>query len=757
MDHPGTSRPLQKIALVGNHLPRRCGIATFTTDLTAAIAGAAPNVECLVVAMNDPGSVHAYPGRVRFEISEGEIASYRRAAQFLNVNRVDAVSLQHEYGIFGGKSGSHVLALLRELRMPVVTTLHTVLRMPSVDQRAVLDEVIALSERMVTMSTDAAETLTEVHGVSPEFVDVIPHGIPVAEPGSRGKAALGFEDQALILTFGLLSPDKGIEYVLDALPAILGQNPNAVFVVLGATHPHVKQASGESYRLSLVSEARRLGVEASVLFHDRFVGDRELADFLAAADVYVTPYLNPEQSTSGTLARAVAAGRAAISTPYRYARELLADGRGVLVPFRNSVAIAQAVNELLANDAERMAVGVRAAEHGRNMAWPIVAESYLEAIRRAVDGKRVRRTSAPLRPLAPADLPELNLDHLETLTDRTGMLQHAASDVPQYEHGYRLDDNARALLLTTLMEDTGALAPDAARELGARYLAFLMYAYNPQAGRFRSLLSYSRRWVEEIGSEDSHGRAIWALGTLVGRSNDSARRQLASELFQKALVALGEFSSPRAWAYGLLGIHEYLRAFRGDSMVQASRKLLVSRLVELHEQNHDSAWDWFETSVTYANARMSQALIVSGAAMESENITSIGLRSLAWLVGAQVSDNGCFAPVGTNGFYSRGAAKASFDQQPLEAAGMVSACLDALRVTRNARWSAEARRAFDWFLGQNHLQQPLYDATTGGCRDGLHADRANQNQGAESTLSFLIALVEMRSVDPLAASGAKSR
>jgi glycosyltransferase involved in cell wall biosynthesis len=750
-----TPTTAHRVAFVGNHLPRKCGIATFTTDLSRAVGELLPDADALVVAMNDAGQSHSYPEQVRFEIAEDELSAYRRAAQYLNASGVDVVSLQHEYGIFGGKCGSHVLTLLRELRMPVVTTLHTILTSPSPLQRTTLEQVIALSERVVVMSEHGASTLSELHHVPASRIDVIPHGIPLALQGPRGKSSLGFAEQPVILTFGLLSPDKGVEYVIEAMPAILERHPKAIFVVLGATHPHVKERHGEAYRLELQARVRRLHIEASVVFHDRFVEDDELAEFLAAADIYVTPYLNPQQSTSGTLARAVAAGRAVISTPYWHARELLADGRGLLVPVRDAPAIAQAANELLGNDAARAAVGARAAEHARSSSWPVVAHSYLRSFARALEGQRQRRSLPSTWPLAPpADLPELNFDHLRALTDDTGLIQHATFDVPRYEEGYCLDDNARALMLMTLLEEVSTARPRKFREVTARYLAFVSYAFNSNTGRFRNFMSYSRHWLEETGSEDSHGRAVWALGTVVGRSAEPSRQGLARELFQAALPPLAAFSSPRAWAYSLLGINEYLRTFRGDSGVEAVRQTLLNKLCGLYERNASPGWYWFEESVTYENARLSQALITSGEALGSEAIWSIGLRSLDWLASMQVSTEGHFAPIGSNGFYKKGAVKAEFDQQPVEAAAMVSASLDALRVSGDARWARYGRSAFDWFLGHNHLRLPLYDASTGGCRDGLHAERLNENEGAESTLSFLLALLELRSADATSSPGA---
>lgn len=747
--------PIRKVALLGNHTPRRCGIATFTTDLADAILADPATLECFVVAMNDAGERHAYPARVRFEISEGDIASYRRAADFLNVNAVDVVCVQHEYGIFGGKAGAYLLALLRELRMPIVTTLHTILSEPHPSQRVAIEEVIRLSQRLVVMSAEGATLLRDVHAVPLHKIDVIPHGIPTLPTGGAHKDRLGVAGRSVILTFGLLSPDKGIEYVIDAMPAILERHPETVYLVVGATHPHVKQRQGETYRLMLAQRARRLGVDAHLIFHDRFVSQSELVEFLAAADVYITPYVKPEQITSGTLAYAVGCGKAVVSTPYRYASELLADGRGVLVPWRDPGAIAHAVTDLLGDDAKRLALGARAALHGREMVWPAVAHRYIDTFAAAAAEHTAQlRTVFQTRTLATrrSELPEINLEHLRNMTDDTGVLQHAAFSIPRYDEGYCLDDNARAMLLMALMEDARGEDVRAMRALASRYLAFVRHAFDAEHGRFRNFMSYAREWTEAHGSEDSHGRAIWALGTVIGRSNDPGRQSLSGQLFHAGLPAVADFTSPRAWAFTLLGIDEYLRAFGGDSNVEAAGKTLADRLLDRFRRADQPEWPWLEDTVTYCNARLPQALIATGGWMGNAEMRATGLHILEWLAGIQQGSQGYFAPIGSNGFYPRSGVKASFDQQPVEACAMVSACLEAGRATEDARWAERARRAFDWFLGQNELQLSLYDATTGGCRDGLHTDRMNENEGAESTLSFLLALSEMRSADRLIAA-----
>lgn len=736
---------LHKIALIGNHSPRRCGIATFSADLNDALSAEFPGLQSFVVAMNEPGARHAYPPGVRFEVAQEDPHAYRRAADFLNTQAVEAVSLQHEYGIFGGPAGGHLMLLLRELRMPVVTTLHTILAEPSPAQRVVMDELVRRSERLVVMSRHGAELLGQVHGARPEAIDVIPHGIHRLDVVPR--EVLGIGRERVILTFGLLSPDKGIEYVIDAMPAILAAFPDARYVVLGATHPHVKSRQGEAYRTLLEERARALGVDSRVTFHDEFVTRRELAAFLTAADVYVTPYLKPEQISSGTLAYALGSGKAVVSTPYSHARELLADGRGKLVAYRDGGAIAGAILELFADDAGRLAMCRRAELYGRDMAWSAVARTYARSLEEArrTHVRRPREVS-PVRRVSVASrtLPAVKLDHLRRMTDGTGMLQHAVFGVPRYSAGYCLDDNARALIVTSLLVQAGSGQRDLLDQLGSRYLAFVRHAWNPQLSRFRNFLSYPRQWLEEQGSEDSHGRAVWALGTCVGRASQPGNESLAGDLFHASLAAVGSFTSPRAWTFALLGIDEYLQAFRGDRRVEGLRRVLAERLFGLYQSASDEHWPWFEERLTYCSARLPQALVASGAAMEHEEMLEAGLHSLRWLVTSQCSKEGHFTPVGSNGFHRKGAPRARFDQQPIEAWSTLSACLTALRQTKDQSWMSHAQLAFDWYLGANHLGEPLYDASTGGCRDGLHEFRMNHNQGAESTLSFLLSLLEMK-------------
>lgn len=744
------SGSVRRVAILGNHLPRQCGIATFTSDLAAALSAEHPNLDCFVVAMNDAGRRHEYPATVRFELAETDAAAYRRAADFLNESEVDVLSLQHEFGIFGGSAGAHVLTLVSALRVPVVTTFHTVLSEPTEDQRRVMDELTRISQRVVVMTRRAAGLLARVHRVPEAKIDVVPHGIPPVRRAADSKSRVGLEGRTVLLTFGLLSPDKGIEHVIDALPAITARVADLIYVVVGATHPHVKERHGEAYRRFLERRADDLGVSGAVVFHDRFVGQHELTEFLAAADIYVTPYVNLEQASSGTLAYAVGAGCAAIATPFRYAEELLSDGIGVLVPPADPLALAREVIGLATNDLRRAQMGRRAALAGDAMRWPAVARSYGQVFAKARLEHFECGTAAARSGwsgLPPTGLPRLDLAHLELLTDDTGILQHAAFAIPRYDTGYCLDDNARALVLTTHLTHARPEELRCLRSLAARYLAFTAHAFDPERRRFRNFMSFSREWLEEEGSDDSHGRAVWALGAVVGRAGDASGSKLARQLFEAALSRVPEFTSPRAWAFALIGIDDYLRVLGGNESVEAKRDQLAKRLFDLYLGTRGPEWLWFEDNVTYDNARLPQALLLAGRSMGSWAMVSAGLEALEWLESKQRGSDGTFAPVGSMGFFPRGGEKARFDCQPLEACAMVSACVNAWRLTGNRHWLSTAHQAFAWFLGENHLKVSLYDATTGGCRDGLHADRPNENQGAESTLSFLMALSDLRAVE----------
>jgi glycosyltransferase involved in cell wall biosynthesis len=696
-----TAANIRKIAFLGDYLPRKCGIATFTSDLLGAVAAEYPQNQCFAVPVNDLESGYEYPDVVRFEIEEQDLPSYQRAADFLNIGNADVVCVQHEFGIFGGLAGSHVLALLRELKMPVVTTLHTVLREPNAEQRRVMQELIARSTRLVVMAERGRQMLQEIYQAPPAKIDLIHHGIPdipFVDPNYY-KDQFGVEGRQVLLTFGLLSPNKGIEHVLNALPQILAEFPDVVYIVLGATHPNELREQGEAYRLSLERLAKKNKVGKNVIFYNRFVEIDELKEFIGAADLYITPYLNEAQITSGTLAYTFGAGKAVISTPYWHAAELLAGERGALVPFADAQAIAREVTGLLRDDTRRHAMRKNAYKLGREMIWSNVARLYMQSFEQArLEGGVLSRKSFATKTLdqQPRELPELRLDHLSRMTDSTGMFQHAIYTVPNFSHGYCTDDNARAFILAVLLDELQE-EPDRVRTLATTYAAFMNHAFDPKTKRFHNHMSFDRRWLDEQGSEDSHARALWALGVSVGHSSHRSFQIMAGELFAQALPSVTE-----------------------------------------------PDWPWFEEELTYDNAKLAHALIVSGRATGQKAVFERGLQALRWLAELQTSENGHLRPIGSNGFYRRDGPRAHFDQQPIEAQAMLSACLEAYRTTADTFWYQHAQRAFDWFLGWNDLGLEVYSTSTGGCRDALHVDRVNRNQGAESTLAFLLALTEMK-------------
>lgn len=738
-----SSQSTRHIAFIGNYAPRRCGIATFTTDICEAVAEEFPAASCFAGAMNDRPEGYDYPARVRFEIDQDDPDSYTRAAEFLHINNVEVVSVQHEFGIYGGPAGSHLLGFLSQLKKPVVTTLHTVLQSPDPAQREVMERLDQLSDRFIVMAERGQRLLVDVYGVDPRKIDLIPHGVidmPFVDSNFY-KDVFDAEGKTVLLTFGLLSPNKGIETAIRALPAILAKNPDVVYLVVGATHPHLLAAQGEAYRESLQQLALELGVADQVLFHNRFVSMDELKEFIGGADIYITPYRNEEQITSGTLAYTFGAGKAIISTPYWHAKELLAEDRGVIVPFADEAAIATAVNDLLAHPTRMTAMRKRAWKEGRKMTWPEVARRYMESFDRARAGLSLPSSAMMEERMTDSGhypVPEVKLDHLFRMSDHTGIFQHAIYSVPNYHEAYCTDDNARAFIFTILHQEEHGPDPEVDR-LASSYLAFLWYAFDANTRRFRNFMSHERHWLESKGSEDSHARALWAVGTALGRSHNEGFRNLSALLFQRGLEPVKHFSSPRAWAFTLVAIHEYLRAFSGDRAVGKMQEILTARLMDLFQANSAPGWLWFERIATYDNAKLSHALILSGQHPAIET----GLISLKWLLDEQTGDAGQFTPIGCHGFWPRGAEKARFDQQPVEAHAMVSACMAAYDVTGEVAWKEHARRCFEWFLGRNDLGVPLYDESTGGCRDALLRDHINQNQGAESTLAFHLSRSEL--------------
>jgi glycosyltransferase involved in cell wall biosynthesis len=744
------------VAFIGNYLPRQCGIATFTHDLHRAVSTARPELETAVVAMTDPGRSYDYPPPVRFQIHDEEVGDYVKAADFLNRAGFDVVSLQHEYGIFGGEAGGNIIALLSRLEMPVVTTLHTVLAKPTAVQHEVMRRIVGHSAKIVVMSEKGRELLRSVHDVPDRKIEVIPHGIPDFPflESSHAKAKFDFTGKMVILTFGLLSPNKGIETMLDAMPDIIKSCPSAIYVVLGATHPNLVRQQGEAYRDGLTARVHARGIENHVAFFNQFVDQATLLNFISMCDVYVTPYLNEAQMTSGTLAYSFGLGKAVVSTPYWHAKELLSDGCGILVPFRDANALSVEIAGLLTNDVRRHAMRKRAYAVSRPMTWEQTAKRHLTVFETESRNARSAISLPVDKPAAPRDdqvVPDIRLGHFLSLCDSTGMLQHAVHSVPDRSHGYCADDNARALLFSSWLTNHGEVR--LANAVTARFAAFIQHAWNQDAGRFRNFMGYDRRWLEEQGSEDSHGRTLWALAECARYDIDPSRRRWAAALFETALPVVEEFSSPRAWAFSLLGLDAYCTQVAGDGLANRLRRLLADRLMALFSATQSKDWVWFEDLLAYDNARLPQALIQTGLATSTPPYIEVGLRSLRWLNALQTSAAGHFRPVGTRSFGRHRQKPEAFDQQPVEASAAISACLAAGRADEGAEWPLEVQRAFQWFLGENDLHTALIDPKTGSCADGLHPDRSNENKGAESVLSYLLALVEIRQLKRMTAMG----
>jgi glycosyltransferase involved in cell wall biosynthesis len=744
-DHRLSSRPT-RIAVIGNYVPRRCGIATFTTDLAESLATEAPDTEVWSTAMNDTPKGYAYPSRVHFEIDEQDRRGYRLAAEFLNINGVEVASLQHEYGIYGGPAGELILDLIGRLRMPVVTTLHTVLKDPTPDEARVTSEIARFSAKLVVMSHKAAGLLHDVYQVPKEKIAFVHHGIPdlpFVDPNYY-KEQFNVEGRTVAATFGLLSANKGIEHMISAMPEIVKHHPEFIYLVLGVTHPNVKKHEGERYRTSLQHLAKTLGVSENVRFLNRFVDIQELCEFLGCADVYITPYSNEAQITSGTLAYAMGSGKPVISTPYWYAVDMLAEGRGVLTPFADPGALSENVLSLLNDPVRRHAIRKRAYKFTRDAVWSNVAREYFRVFEEAKErGQRLptRRFDAAVVMPKGAALPEMNLEHLRRMTDSAGLLQHAVFNIPHRTHGYCTDDNARALVLAV----SAPRLPSEDEELAAMsacYLSFLIHAFNPATGRFRNFMSYDRQWLETEGSEDSHGRALWALGVTIERATDEGHLSAATSLFNLALPAAETFTHQRSAALALVGINAYLRRFAGSTGAKRVAKRLSSSILREFRKNATDEWYWFEDVLTYDNGKLAQALITTGTLLESPRMVDVGIKTLEWLIDSQLV-NGVFRPIGNDGWSRKDGHRARFDQQPLEAQSMIEACAAACTATGQDRWADVAGQVFRWYLGQNDLGAPLWDQRTGACFDGLGPEGPNLNQGAESTLAWLLSLADM--------------
>lgn len=731
---------IKRIALIGNSPPRLCGIATFTRDVSKALHASFPKVDLDLYAMTDPGGSYAYGEEVTCSIRQEELSDYRAAAQRINDSRADVVLVQHEYGIFGGPAGALLLRLLDRVEAPVVVTLHTVLEHPNADQRSVIEALARRASKLIVMAQKGREILMRVHGIASQQIAIVPHGVPDRPfvPADSMQARFGFAGRRVLLTFGLLSPNKGIETMIRAMPAIVAAHPESLYVVLGATHPHLVAREGEAYRESLMALAEELGVASSVRFIDGFLDQEALLDYLQAADVYVTPYLTETQITSGTLSYSVALGKPVVSTPYWHAAELLANGTGVLVPFGDSRRFSEEIITLLGDPARLADMANRAYAAGRSMLWSALAQAYVTICEEAIAKRPVRIHRVARAPSRTAVKPRL--EAVERMTDATGMIQHSNYAVPDRNHGYCVDDNCRALMLMHRIEGEDEERAD---QLATIYGAFVQHAWNGDIGRFRNFMGFDRQWLEDEGSEDSFGRSLWTIGATAAEARDPNMRRWALNLFNQVAPHSLELGSPRTWAFALLGAEAVLRQHRDHPIARQLVREFGSRLLEQVRRERRDGWVWFESVLAYDNARLPEALLRAGDLLGDDAMIEEGLAALDWLDIKQTNSEGQFRAVGSDSFGRPYADPLPFDQQPLEAWATVDAMMFAHQLTGQARWLDAAWRAHGWYLGENDLNLPIATVADGGCFDGLMSDRVNLNQGAESILAFQFACAAM--------------
>ncbi|WBH17506.1 glycosyltransferase family 4 protein [Sphingomonas radiodurans] len=719
-----------RIALIGNFLPRKCGLATFTTDTFNALTDRYPDLKVDVYAMDDHPGRYDYPAAVTGTIPQDDRLAYLDTARKIETSGAQAIWVQHEYGIYGGAAGEHILALLDRTTLPLIVTLHTILEKPSADERAVMEGLLRRAAKVVVMAERGREILTRIYGANPRSIVNIPHGVPdrvFADP-QVFKPRFGWEGRKVILTFGLLAPGKGIETVIEALPGVVAQHPDAMYVVLGATHPNLVAHEGEKYRDSLKALAREKGVAGNLSFIDAFVEQDDLIDYLQAADIYVTPYLNPAQITSGTLSYAVGVGKAVISTPYVHATEILADGHGVLVDFRDSAAFTREINDLLGSERNRSRLSSRAYARGRTMTWSRVAERAMAEIELIVSAKPKRIAAASvIKPMAP------DIAAVERMSDATGMLQHSIYSVPDRRHGYCIDDNARALILMSAIDDLDEVVRDKWTTI---YASFVQYAWNPDQRRFRNFMNFDRTWCEDVGSEDSNGRTLWALGVTARDARSRKHRDWATMMFDMTASLAFELGSPRAQSFAMMGAAAMLEVTPGHQLARSILERFPDQHLALLCAARRPDWTWFEVVLAYDNARLPEALIRAGMAIGRQDVIECGLETLAWVLSKQKSPDGRFRAIGSESFSRIYSEPLPFDQQPLEAQATIDACCAAYAATGDDVWREEAMRAYGWYLGHNELDLPLATAQDGGCFDGLMPTGLNRNQGAESILAL---------------------
>lgn len=727
-----------KLAFIGTYPPRECGIGTFTNNLFNSMSDkhARRKQECdsFVIALNDNDLIYEYPEEVKLTIRQEHQEDYLKAVKYINLSGADLCILEHEFGIFGGQNGVYILPLLNRLEVPLIVTLHTIIKYPSYNEKAVLQEICKMASKVVVMSHKAIDFLESIYGVSESKIEFIEHGVPdIRFNPEKSKKEFKLESRKVILTFGFLGRNKGIETVIKALTEVIKEHPNVLYIILGKTHPNVLRHSGEEYRIFLLRLVKNLRLEKNVLFLNDFINVQDLFKYLSASDIYITPYLNEAQITSGTLSYAVGVGAAVISTRYWHAEELLADGRGRLFDFNDSDELAVLLNELLDNPELLNELKRKAFDYGRKISWPKIGEKYVAlALSVLKEGhiETIRKNTI----LDFLILPPFSLTHINRLTDDTGIIQHAKFGIPNLKEGYSLDDNARALLMVLMAfrqkKDMRAL------ELSPVYLSYIHYMQNAD-GTFRNFLSFSRKFLDEIGSEDSFGRTIWALGYLLGNAPNDAYYQTASEMFFNAAPNFENLLSIRSIANTMIGMSHYLKSNPSDDTMTERLRNLAKNLINHYHENRSTGWKWFESLLAYDNGILPLALLHSAEILHDDQVFKAAIETMDFLTLHTLKDN-YLSIIGNEKWYKKEGERSVFAQQPVDAMAMVLMYHQAFILTKDKEYINKLYTCFLWFLGENDLRMSLYDFETKGCCDGFESYGVNRNQGAESSLAYLI-------------------
>ncbi len=717
-----------KICFLGNFPPRECGIATFTQDLVVSMNKKFnPVLKSKVIALNEDSDFYNYDNRVLMQLNKDSKKEYKFTAEKVNkANDVKLISIQHEFGIFGGEYGDYLLKFLEKNEKPVAVTFHSVLPDPDDERKDVVKSIASNSDAIIVMADAAVDILNKDYNISRGKLHVVHHGIPNVPFSSSEpfKKKLKLENRQVLSTFGLLSKGKGIEYMIKSLPPLVKKYPNLLYLIIGETHPVVRRNEGEVYRNKLVKLVSDLGLTNNVKFHNKFITLQELLQYLLATDIYVCTNLERNQIVSGTLSYAMGCGRPVVSTPIIYAEELLANGRGELAKFKNPQSYTVAIDKFLSNEEERIEMCKQAYAYTRSMTWSNVASRYLNVFNKVVE----------LREETTKKYPKITLKQLENLTDNEGCIQFSKEDAaPDISSGYTLDDNARALI-TTVLHDSLFDTPQA-KKLTNTYLNFLEKAQE-EDGNFKNNFQNENETLNSH-SEDAFGRAVWALGYTINKANDRQIIKKAEKLLKKAKPQVNDLENMRAKAFSLTGLYYYYQKNK-NRLILSSIKKLANSLIKEYKENSSPDWEWFEERLTYSNSKLPEALFLAYRLTREKKYLDVAEKTFNFLSDIVFIDDELL-PVGQDGWFEKGGERALFDQQPIDAATMVQTCLAAYNATKDYHYYEKAVLAFNWFLGRNKLKQNVYNESTGGCFDGLTRSSPNLNQGAESTISYLLA------------------